>query len=296
MSAWQDGDTTAYPGGQQWRDDHEPGSVPPGPGDCIVCGSTPARTSTVWLVTGVIVWVQWQKSAGPFCRTCGTAVVRHHTNRTMLTGWWGVFAFPFNLFAIAANAFAGRRFAALAPPVPHADVPGTADGPLDTGAPLLRRPGPYVAILIVAAVIAVIAAGLAGQADRDASGAIVKGGDVEANQLKVGDCFDIPQGEFVDVTARPCSEPHDAELVGIVRYPGPDRQPYPSQKDFFEAARGGCMKSFAEHVGIPLQRSALDMSTITPSKGGWGAGDRQIQCVVTAPQGKLKASVRDSRR
>lgn len=263
---------------------------------CTVCGSTPAAKGTVWLVTGLILWLKWEQDAGPFCRTCGTAVARHYTNRTMLTGWWGLFAFFANLWAIGANLVAARRFASLPQPLPQSGVAGDANAPLKPGKPLPLRPGPYVSLLAVGALVVWVGADLAGQADRDDRGAIVRAGDVEATRLKVGDCFDIPASDFAEVQARPCSQPHDAELVGRVRYPGPDRQPFPSDRKFFAAARSRCMKDFANHVGVPLRRSKLEMGIITPTKLGWGGGDRQIQCVATRRSGKLDSSVRDSKR
>lgn len=149
---------------------------PLGMSSCTVCGSTPATKGTVWLVTGLILWLKWEQDAGPFCRTCGTAVARHYTNRTMLTGWWGLFAFFASLWAIGANLVAARRFASLPQPLPQSDVAGDANAPLKPGRPLLLRPGPYVSLLAVGALVVWVGADLAGQADRDDRGAIVRAG------------------------------------------------------------------------------------------------------------------------
>lgn len=141
-----------------------------------------------------------------------------------------------------------------------------------------------------------IGADIAGKADRDDSGAIVGSGEVGGTDLKVGDCFDLPEGDFMAANAQPCNEPHDVELVGIVTHPAPDDAPLPSEEEFIDAARTGCLDSFRDYVGISFQQSKLDMTTVTPAPDGWEAGDRQIQCVVLASRGKLDASVRDSER
>ena len=314
MPTWSEGDETAappdttqypggqsalageYPGGQAWREQQESGQVPPGEGDCIVCGSAPATTGTVRIITGLILWLKWETVKGPFCRSCGTAVVRQHTNRTLLTGWWGVFAFPFNLFTVFANLNAGRRFKALPPPVPQPHVAGMAADPLDPGAPLSRRPGPYVGVLVVLAAIAWIGSDVVSQADRDDSGAIVGAGEVAGSDLKVGDCFDLPPGEFINVAARPCTEPHDMELVATVEHPAPEDAPYPSDDEFTRAAADGCLSGFQDYVGIAFQESELNMTTITPAKDGWEANDRRIQCVVNMEGEKLSTSVKASNR
>lgn len=244
-----------YPGGQAWREQQESGQREPAEGDCIVCGSTPATTGTVRIVTGLILWLKWETVKGPFCRSCGTAVVRQHTNRTLLTGWWGVFAFPFNLFTVFANLFAGRRFAALPPPMPQPDVAGMATEPLDPGAPLSRRPGPYV-----------------------------------------GDCFDLPPGEFTNVSAVPCTEPHDMELVATVEHPAPEDAPYPSEEEITTVAADGCVNGFRGYVGTRYDQSELGMTTITPAQDGWEANDRQIQCVVGMEGQKLSESVKGTNR
>ena len=291
-----EGFATDYPGGQAWREQNADGRRPPGDNDCVVCGSTPARRGTVRIVTGLILWLRWETVKGPFCRDCGTAVVRQHTNRTMLTGWWGVFAFPFNLYTIGANLFAGRRFGAQTAPTPQPDVVAMGEAPLDPGAPLLRRPGPYVGVAVVLAVAAWLGADLLSQADRDASGAIVGAGEVLGGELKVGDCFDLPEGEFTGVNAVPCSDPHELELVAVVSHPGGGDAPYPSNEEFTQAAAPTCVNAFENYVGTPLDQSEIGMTTITPTPDGWKGGDRQIQCVVGLPDVKLDESVRDSGR
>ena len=60
------------------------------------------------------------------------------------------------------------------------------------------------------------------QADRDASGAIVDSGNVDAFAMRLGDCFDNTPalasetgGQVSMLPGVPCSEPHDNEVYAI---------------------------------------------------------------------------------
>ena len=73
-------------------------------------------------------------------------------------------------------------------------------------------------------------AGLLFNASRSSTGEITRSGDLTANDLRVGDCFDLkdPDAEEIsDVTAHPCTEAHEYEVfyVGTMAegaYPGED--------------------------------------------------------------------------
>jgi hypothetical protein len=59
------------------------------------------------------------------------------------------------------------------------------------------------------------------QADRDSEGAIVSEGQIDAFNIRVGDCFNdavAPTGqdyELSNVNGLPCSEPHDNEVYAV---------------------------------------------------------------------------------
>ncbi|MFF1922007.1 hypothetical protein ACFVW8_15720 [Streptomyces sp. NPDC058221] len=90
--------------------------------------------------------MQFEKVDGPFCRTCGRAVVRQMTARTLALGWWS----PFSLvgvtpFTLVWNLVAHRKFSKLPASTP---APGRQARP--EGAPLYRRPWSYVALIPLA--------------------------------------------------------------------------------------------------------------------------------------------------
>ena len=284
-------DAWTTPGTGDW---HGPQShVPQPPEGCVICGATPTAAVGVWRVIGFVYGLSWQAQKGPFCRTCGTAVVRTQTNTTLMTGWWGPFAFVGNLICLAANARAARVYSALPQPLPPAE-PEKWAAPLDPGKPLARRLGTYIGGLVLAGVVAFFGLGLDGLADRDDTGAIRSAGEVASNNLAVGDCFNMPAGPHTSVVGMPCSEPHDAELVAVVEHVAVAGAPYPSPAELLATAQRGCASAFAGYVGRPAHTSQLGLATLSPLAGSWANGDRRIDCAVGMEGTKLSMSVRGS--
>jgi hypothetical protein len=121
---------------------------------CRMCAAAEVAPVTVRSHQGLLVWMRGQALDGPFCRRCGTALVRKYTARTLCWGWWSplslLFAAP---VALVANAVAYRRLRCLPPPVP---LPGHPRA--DPGVPVLRRPLAYVALIPLACAIWLVTA------------------------------------------------------------------------------------------------------------------------------------------
>ena len=120
---------------------------------CKLCGSTPAANMTIHEHNGRLLWMVHKTNKGPFCRGCGTALLRHHQNSTLVQGWFGIFSFFITPITLLLNLNAWRKVKALGPPHRDPGVESKIPAPLDPGKPVLRRPGPYVAGVIVAGVI-----------------------------------------------------------------------------------------------------------------------------------------------
>ena len=133
------------------------GSVPAGkdgqPLACKLCGSTPAANMTIHEHNGRLLWMVHKTNKGPFCRDCGTALLRHHQNSTLFQGWFGIFSFFITPITLLLNLGPWRKIKALGPPQRDPNVESKIPAPLNPGKPLLRRPGPYVAGVVVAAVV-----------------------------------------------------------------------------------------------------------------------------------------------
>jgi hypothetical protein len=138
----------------------QPVSAPPPPAQsgqplaCKLCGSTPAANMTIHEHNGRLLWMVHKTNKGPFCRDCGTTLLRHHQNNTLFQGWFGIFSFFITPVTLLLNLGAWRKVKALGPPQRDPNVESKIPAPLNPGKPLLRRPGPYIGAVVVAAAVA----------------------------------------------------------------------------------------------------------------------------------------------
>jgi hypothetical protein len=121
---------------------------PPGDGECQFCGAQPAARVGFMSLISAAIFYSVAGNRGWLCRTCGLAVYRRHTNRTLAGGWWGVTATAIPIFLVANRIRLGRVLR-LAPPQPTPGVAAFSPVPLDPGKPVLRRPGAIVAIVVL---------------------------------------------------------------------------------------------------------------------------------------------------
>ena len=160
--------------------------------------------------------------------------------------------------------------------------------------PLWRRL-PIGGIVVVAVVIAVAIGGLLFGAGRSSTGEIDRAGDLSANDLRVGDCFDLkePDAEEVgDVAAHPCTEAHEYEVfhVGLLA-----EGPYPGQDALTKFVIDNCEPTFGAYIGTAYVDSQLDFSWLYPSDDSWEEGDRSVQCAAYDPRNnRLTSSLKGS--
>ena len=125
----------------------------PPPDDCRVCGAAPAITVTIRAHQGLLLAMRWRTATSRVCATCGIALVREMTTKTLWQGWWGIGSLIFGTpFALISNWGAYRKLRQLQ------RQPAVAPGDtrqLPLGVPILHRPQAYVALipLIWAAVL-----------------------------------------------------------------------------------------------------------------------------------------------
>jgi hypothetical protein len=151
------------------------------------------------------------------------------------------------------------------------------------------------------AVLLVLALGAAcsnePEATRDDTGAVATEGAVDAFDIKVGDCFNEPEGgaseeeqqQIASISAVPCDQPHDGEVYHDFELPDGD---YPGNDAVLEASAEECVGAFEGFVGTAYEESALDIYPITPTQESWDqADDRAVSCVVFDPQGQATGSL-----
>lgn len=134
------------------------------------------------------------------------------------------------------------------------------------------------------------------QADRDATGAIVGGGSLDAFQMRVGDCFDDGSAfsddnpEVDSVPGVPCANPHDNEVYAVFDVAEPS---FPGDR-MAELAHESCLTRFESFVGRDYESSSLDIATLYPSPESWhGQNDREVVCAVyDMAANKLTGSVK----
>ncbi|MEY9966098.1 hypothetical protein ABIA33_004153 [Streptacidiphilus sp. MAP12-16] len=102
---------------------------------CRFCGGFPAAQVNFHGHRGMIIVMQFLKTTGPFCNTCGTAVMREMSAKTMVRGWWGYGSWIFSSIALIRNVFAFNKVKAL--PVA---APGPGGRQLVPGQPVFQRP------------------------------------------------------------------------------------------------------------------------------------------------------------
>ena len=129
---------------------------------------------------------------------------------------------------------------------------------------------------------------------RDASGAVEDAGDLPADLVQVGDCFDAPEREVEALPVVPCDEPHPNEVIAVFDLP---ESSWPGQEAVEQLAAQGCLERFEGYVGRAYGESALQAFPITPSEESWeDDDDRQVICAAFDPAGPLTGSVKGSGR
>lgn len=127
-------------------------AAPGEPLRCRLCGSVPAANMTIHEHNGRVVWMVHKTVKGPFCRDCGTALLRQRQNSTLFQGWFGIFSFFITPITLLLNLGAWQKVRSLAAPRRDPATESPLPAPLHPGSPLLRRPGPYVGGVVVGAV------------------------------------------------------------------------------------------------------------------------------------------------
>ncbi len=166
---------------------------------CQNCGCSPAAEMTFRGHRGMILVMQFLKERGTYCRTCGLAIFRTMTSRTLVQGWWGWASFIITPFILLYNLFARRKLNNLTEPAPALD--GSSGMPWNPGRPVYQR-ATIVGLLIPLAVVGAIGY------------AIATGGA----ENKIGQCVVSTAGgtevDFVD-----CSEPNEGMVTQVVDSP-----------------------------------------------------------------------------
>ena len=122
--------------------------------------------------------------------------------------------------------------------------------------------------------------GVATEANRDSSGAIVGEGNVDAFHVQVGDCFDDSSSSGEEISSLPgvpCSNPHDNEAYAVFDLTVAS---YPDGDSMGELAHESCLQRFDTFVGKDYESSSLEIFAIYPTTASWAQNDREVICAI----------------
>jgi predicted Ser/Thr protein kinase len=108
--------------------------------------------------------------------------------------------------------------------------------------------------------------------------------------LSVGTCIDRTEP---GATTVPCSQPHAAEVYGIVAAP---YQRFPGATALDDFAKGACQGLFDDYLGIAYEQTMLDFKPLPPVDPDWNAGVRTVACLLPPfPADAVQGSMRGSK-
>ena len=107
-----------------------------------------------------------------------------------------------------------------------------------------------------------------------------------ARQVDTGHCIaDLPRdGEVARVELVPCSQPHEAEVVGLLSLPD---ESWPGQESVDSQVTRWCEMDSAQ------QEAGFQPVVWTPSQRGWGQGDHRGVCLAWLDGGGATGSFID---
>ncbi len=118
---------------------------------------------------------------------------------------------------------------------------------------------------------------------RDEFGRIVEPGRVGVLRLQPGDCFVAGADEIEAVSAVPCVDEHDSEVLAVFDLPD---AAWPGANAVQTAAREGCLDRFEAATGYAYDAAVTELTAYAPTHISW-ADDRSVICVGLSPDGSL---------
>lgn len=143
----------------------------------------------------------------------------------------------------------------------------------------------YVRLAVVA--VMVVGGGIsdlvnnAHKSHRDSSGAISKGGNLDAVSLRAGDCYERPTAAaagFDSVKAIPCTQPHNAQAFYVFTYPGATSAA-PTDDDLTTNAQPQCENAAKTKVDQTKLPQNAQPSMLYADNSTWAQGYHDITCV-----------------
>jgi len=128
-------------------------------------------------------------------------------------------------------------------------------------------------------------------------------GNLELNQLRVGDCLTGANMELNTsdpwpklTLAVPCNQPHTAEVFFADNHFWPQNSEFPGNSTITKDGNAACNSAFRAYVGIAYSKSIYTWTNIIPDASTWPTGDRALHCVAyySTPEHRAGATLTHS--
>jgi hypothetical protein len=183
----------------------------------------------------------------------------------------------------------GPAAAASGPEQPVANPYAFASEAPGFGAPPAAAPHPLKRFLVPVISIAVVG-GLAlggkimqdhNSSHRDGTGSISKKGDLDAFQIKPGDCFQYPGAgsDIKTVTAIPCADAHTAQVFADIDFPNAT-DTAPSTQALQDTMGPLCKQAAADKLDVDKVSEDAKLSYFFPQDDAWAKGHHDILCIL----------------
>jgi hypothetical protein len=102
--------------------------------------------------------------------------------------------------------------------------------------------------------------------------------------LAPGECWNDPallepdDDTITGVPIVPCDQPHANEVFATLDHPAAPGAPYPGTRQLDLDSFGLCLAQFDGFVGVPFNRSPLDVYFTFPTPDSWADGERRVVC------------------
>jgi hypothetical protein len=113
--------------------------------------------------------------------------------------------------------------------------------------------------------------------------------------IAVGDCLndETTTGEVEEVPTIACDQPHDSEVYAETEVTDGE---FPGAEALDQQAEDACYTEFETFVGMPYEESVLLYSWYVPTEQSWASGDRQIDCIISDPEGQVTGTLANAMR
>ncbi len=155
---------------------------------------------------------------------------------------------------------------------------------VDAAATGRGRPWWWAAAGVVLGLLAGVAVGLALAGPRTPTLTYGPGGDVRLGGTVAGACLDVAPAPRAEIAVVDCAGPHGAEIVTTLDPFGEGDLSYPGRDQLVRLAAGACAPVF-DAVVEPARRSGMQLGALIPAETAFGAGEREVHCVVRAADG-----------